>query len=453
MHSVNRRQFLNQSARTFVSLAAGATLLSKPGPARADAANDKIRVGCIGLGGRGRGHASYFARHQDTEVVYVCDVDETGRVGRFPNEIERIQKKAPKVISDLRRILEDKDVDAVVISTCDHWHALATIWACQAGKDVYVEKPASNNLWEGRKMVEAARKYGRIVQVGSQNRSAPYIREALDYIQSGALGDIPLIKVFNLEPGSPYTEPPNSETPKGVDYDLYLGPAPMRPYNRGHFHDGWKNYWAYSGGDLADDGVHQLDIARMLIGDKPYPKAVNASGGNLAFQDDREVPDTQVVSYEYDHCVMTFELTQFAPYMKKVPGNVRDSDLFPVWPETGSRIELYGTKEIMYLGRHGGGWQAMTTGLKVTAESYGREASDLHRENFIQCIRSRALPNADIEIGHQSAVLVHLGNLGVRLGGRRLVYDGPNETVLNDPEALPLLTREYREPYVVPEEV
>jgi predicted dehydrogenase len=414
--------------------------------------NEKIVMGVIGLGGRGRGHSRGFAYSDDCEIAYVCDVDEK-RIGLHPKEINRVQDKMPKAVTDMRRIFDDKDVDAVVVATCDHWHALATIWACQAGKDVYVEKPPSHNIWEGRKMVEAARNYDRVVQVGSQNRSAPYIHAAREYIASGAAGDVPLVKVYNLEGGGPFHCPPDSEAPEGLDYDMYLGPAPKRPFNGGHFHGGWKCFWAYGGGDLADDGIHQLDVARFLMGDRPHPKAVHASGGNFAFGDDREVPDTQVVTYEYDDAILTFELTQYAPYMAKTPGNIRATDAFPHWAQNSSRVEVYGTKQMMYVGRHGGGWQALTAEGKVVDQQYGRDATEEHRANFIQCVKERKRPNADIEIGHGSAVLVHLGNMGVRLGGRRMVFDGATESIPGDREAAALLTRDYRKPYVVPEKV
>ncbi len=342
--------------------------------------------------------------------------------------------------------------DAVIVATPDHWHGLPTVLACQAGKDVYVEKPPSHNVWEGRKMVEAARKYNRVVQVGTQSRSAPYVVKALEYIRGGSLGKIPLCKVYNLKPGTFHREPPDSDPPDGVDYDMWLGPAPKRPFNRAHFHGGWHAYWAYSGGDMADDGVHQLDIARWLVG-KGYPKAVHCSGGNFAFDDDREVPDTQVVTYDFEDLVMTFELTQYARYMSKTPGDVRMGDKFPYWPQNATRIELYGTKELMLMGRHGGGWQVFTKDGEVVAQEYGRFPDDPHKENFIECIRNRRLPNADIEEGHRSAILVHLGNISYRLGGRKLVFDAATETFVGDDEANALLKRTYRQPYVIPDVV
>jgi len=410
-----------------------------------------VIFGAIGLGGRGSGLVRRFASRPDVEFACLCDLDPR-RGTDVPDTIEDTQARPPRRVSDFRQVLDADDVEAVIIATPDHWHGPLTVLACQAGKDVYVEKPPSHNVWEGRKMVEAARRYNRVVQVGTQNRSAPYVLKALEYIRNGDLGTIHLCKVFNLKSGGPYTEPPDSDPPPGVDYDMWLGPAPKRPFNEGHFHRGWKKYWAYSGGDMADDGVHQLDIARWLIG-KDYPTAVYSTGGNLAFDDDREVPDTQVVTYDFDDLVMTFELTQWAPYMKKTLGKIRETDQFPYWPQNSTRIELYGTKGLMIMGRHGGGWQVFTTEGQVAAQEYGHNPNDPHQENFINCIRSRELPNADIEEGHRSACLVHLANIAYRVGGRNLVFDATSETFIGDGQANRLLKRTYRKPYVIPNRV
>ncbi|MCP4643272.1 MAG: Gfo/Idh/MocA family oxidoreductase, partial [bacterium] len=212
------------------------------------------------MGGRGCLLGRTFAALPNVELAYICDLDES-RGRRMGRELDKIQGTKPKRVNDMRRILEDKDVDGVIVATPEHWHGLATVWACQAGKDVYVEKTPAHNIWEGRKMVEAARKYKRVVQVGTQNRSAAYLKEAREYIQSGALGDIPFCRVHNLKGGTPYTEPADSSVPRGVDYDMWLGPAPKRSFNKGHFHGGERVHWVYSGGDMADDGIHQLDVA------------------------------------------------------------------------------------------------------------------------------------------------------------------------------------------------
>ena len=449
MQHVKRSDFLKRGATTLAALSAAGVVFARKGPKKADAANDRIVMAAVGLGGRGRDHARMFAQRDDVWMKYVCDAD-LNRIGNFPDQFERMQKQPVTAVQDLRRILEDADVDAVCVATSDHWHGPATVWACQAGKDVYVEKPASHNIWEGRVMVDAARKYGRVVQVGTQNRSAPYIHAAREYIAAGKLGDIPLIKVYNLKPGGPFRCPPDSDVPEGVDYDLYLGPAPMRPFNRGHFHDGWKKWWAYSGGDMADDGSHQLDIACMLLGDPAPPAAVYGSGGKYAYPiSDGDVPDTQTVVFEYPGFTMTFELTQYTPYMTKTSGEVRDTDAFPYWPTNATRIELYGTRGLMYVGRHGGGWQVLVPGDKIRDEMPGRQHTPEHHQNFIDRIRDRGKPNADIEIGHKSAILIHLANIATALNGRRLLFDPETEEVTNDAEANGHILRKriYREGY------
>ncbi len=442
---MKRRDFLANSAKSFAILTTAATAAGR----RGYAANNRIVMGAMGLGGRGRDHARMLAHRDDVWVKYVCDPD-MSRIGNFPDQLDRQQGKSVTAVQDLRRIIEDPEVDAICNAACDHWHGPPTMWACQAGKDVFVEKPASHNIWEGRMMVEAARKYNRVVQVGTQNRAAPYIHEARDYIASGKLGDIPLIKIYNLLPGGAFRCPPDSEVPDGVDYDLYLGPAPMRPFNRGHFHDGWKHWWLYSGGDAADDGSHQIDIACMLLGDPAPPTAVYGVGGKYAYPDaDGDVPDTQAVTFEYPGRIMTFELTQYTPYMAKTSGESRDTDKFPHWPTNATRIEFYGTRGLMYVGRHGGGWQVVGPGDRIRDEMPGRQHTlDLHAD-FIDRIRDRKTPYADIEAGHKSAILIHLGNIATALSGRRLIFDPETEQITNDDEANNhiLRKREYREGY------
>lgn len=451
MRQLNRRYFLSASARGVLGASAGAAALAKSKSARAVSANEKVVLALIGLGGRGTSLVRNFARHPNVEIAYLCDLDQN-RAPKLPRQVASIQGKEPKRVYHYRDVFSAPEVDGVIVATPDHWHGPLAIYACQAGKDVYVEKPPCHNVWEGRKIVEAARKYKRIVQVGTQNRSAPYVHKALELIRSGALGDIRLCKVFNLKSGGPYRKRPDSETPKGLDFYTWLGPAPVRPFNQGILRGGWHSYWDYSGGDMADDGVHQLDIARWLVG-KDFPKAVHCSGGNLAFDDDREVPDTQVVTYEFDGLVMTFELSQWAPYMSKTPGSIRDNDAFPYWPQNATRIELYGTKQMMILGRHGGGWQVFTSDGKVTEQEFGRRGDTPHRDNFVECIRSRALPNGDIEEGHRSAALVHLANISYRVGCRKLIFDAKTERIVGDEEANRLLKRTYREPFVIPDQV
>jgi predicted dehydrogenase len=365
---------------------------------------------------------------------------------------EKAQGVAPKTVMDFRRTLEDADVDALVVATPDHWHAVPTILGCQAGKDVYVEKPVSHNIWEGRKMVQAARRYERIVQVGTQTRSAPYAAQAADYIRSGQLGDVHYVRVLNMKWRDSIGKRADEPVPDGVDYDLWLGPAPQRPFNPNRFHYAWHWYWDYSGGDIINDGVHQLDLARWLIG-KSYPKSVVATGGELHFDDDQETPDTQCVHFDFGDCVMVFEQALWAPYMKKEAWEHRDLDEFPNWTFDSTQVEVYGSKNLMFIGRHGGGFQVFDADWKPIVETPGKHPHLPHLDDFFECCRTRQTPHAEIEEGHKSTVLCHLGNLSYRVGGRRLSFDPASERLIDDDEANALTKRVGREPWSIPERV
>ncbi|MHC4684791.1 MAG: Gfo/Idh/MocA family protein, partial [Planctomycetota bacterium] len=308
MKSLNRREFVKDSigaAATFAALSRG----------KAYAANDKVVMGVMGLGGRGTFLAEKFAQRPDTEIAYLCDAN-TRRFARAREAVEEAQNKKPKMVQDFRRILDDRNVDVLINATPDHWHGLGTIMACQAGKDVYVEKPLVHNIWEGRKMVEAARKYKRVVQVGMQSRSAPYVHKARQYIQSGKLGDVYLVRVFNMMQHRMQKDNPGQPVPEGFDYDMWCGPAPKLPYNPSRR---WINQWEYSCGPIAGDAVHQLDLARYLIGDIPYPKTVSHAGGVNGLRDGREIPDTQLATFEYGRLTLLMEAALWTPYMKKIP--------------------------------------------------------------------------------------------------------------------------------------
>ena len=442
MKSLNRREFVKGS----LSTAAALTIL----PIRKSyAANEKVIIGVMGLGGRGTYLAERFAGRSDAEVAYLCDVD-TRRFARARNVVEEAQDKRPKMVQDFRRILDDSSVDVLINATPDHWHALGTIMACQAGKDVYVEKPMAHNIWEGRKMVEAARKYKRVVQVGMQSRSATYMKKAVEYIRSGKLGDVYLIRVFNMMKHSMMRKGTSRPVPEGFDYDMWCGPAPKLPYNPNRR---WLNQWEYSCGPIAGDAVHQLDLARYLFGDKPYPDTVSNTGGICALRDGREIPDTQLAAYEYGEFTLLFESALWMPYMKKTPSNVRDSDKFPNWPFSSTKIEVMGTKGFMYIGRHGGGWQAYDSGGELVHSEYGRQGDKEHQDNFIDCIRTRKKPNTDVEQGHYSVLLCHLANISYRVGNRKLTLDPKSESFVNAPEANKYLKRTYRNPWVIPDKI
>ena len=451
MPLITRRAFVASSTSGAATLVLSSAATAKP-------ASAKVVLALIGAGGRGVGVALDFASRKDAEVACVCDLHEE-RLARAVKAIATRQGKAPKTLKEMRRVFDDKAIDAVIIATPDHWHAPASILACQAGKDVYVEKPPSHNIWEGRKMVQAARKYDRVVQVGTQNRSSPYNLAARDYIKSGKLGEIHLVKVFNLKSGSPFRLGANDKPPTGFDWEAWLGPAPSRPHNARLFHGGWHQFWTYSGGDLADDGIHQIDLAMMLLGDPGLPRAVHCSAGRFAHKDDGEVPDTQVITYEFPKLLLTFELTGWPPYMDKIAGDIRTGSEFPFWPQCATRIELYGSQGLMYIGPHGGGWQVFGRAKRqsrpgeLIEQLHGRPGDAPHEQDFIDCIKSRKRANADVEIGHRSASLVHLGNIAHRTGNQRLEFDAKSETFVASDVANRLLRRHNQTKYSVVDEV
>ncbi len=451
MERISRRRFIGSSATRVGTLTAAASALASLRPGRAFGANEKVVLALIGAGGRGRDLARKMAAIENVEFKYVCDV-ESGRAAGGLRDVEKLQGSRPKQIVDMREALDDKDVRAVVVATPEHWHALATVWACQAGKDVYVEKNVSLTIWEGRKMIEAARKYKRIVQCGTQNRSAPYAVSARDYIQSGKLGKVVHVKAFNMLGGRRWGPSRDGKPPAGFDWDRWLGPAPERPYNRGR-HRGWAAWWDYCGGSLSGDASHTLDLARLVIGDPPHPQAVYCAGGNLAFGSPREAPEMQAITYDFGSFTMTCENTAFPPYMKKTRGDIRYGNKFPHWPQNATRIEIYGTKQMMYVGRHGGGWQAFAAAAKEAAHDYGYHPDKWHQPSFIDCIRTRKRPNGNIEQGHYSATLIHLANLAYRVGNKHLLFDGKTESFTNNDDANRLLTPQYRKQYRIPEEV
>jgi predicted dehydrogenase len=447
MSGIGRRDFLKHTvAAAAVASSAGISI-------NARGANDKIVVGIMGIRGRGSYLGPEFAKQNNVEVKYLADIDSTLFDSRS-KAIAGITGNTPECVQDFRRMLDDPEVDAIVMATPDHWHALGTILACQAGKHVFVEKPTSHSIWESRKMIEAARKYKKIVQVGAQNRSAEYCHQAFDYVHSADFGDIHFVRVLNSKFRGPIGKKDDQPAPPpGIDYDMWLGPAPMRPFNGNRFHYAWHWFWDYSGGDIINDGIHQIDIARWMI-DKPYPKQVSSAGGIHFYDDDQETPDTHTVNWEYDGLTMAFEQVLWAPYMKKTPMEIRDDDILPVWPFSGTRIEIYGTKQFLFLGRHGGGLEAYDgDGKSLRIQHGGFSGSNLgHIDNFLDCIRSGDLPNGDIEKLHLSTLLSHYGNIAYRVG-RRLEIDPATEGFVNDPEANALVKREYRSPWVVPEEV
>jgi len=458
MERMNRRRFLAESIRGAAGMSLGMTTLSM-NSRRVLGANNKVVLGLIGAGRYGHKVITSITKLKNVETKYVCEVDGRRGAGAI-KELGDLQGYAPKRVVDMREVFDDKDVDGVVVATPEHWHALATVWACQAGKDVYVEKNISLRLWEGRKMLEAAKKYNRIVQCGTQNRSASYGYTARDYIKSGELGKVLYVKVYDMQRDfGRWVLPPDSPAPPELDWNRWLGPAVKRPYNK-HIHKRWLFCWDFGSGELGHGAAHQIDLARLVLGDPPHPKSVYAAGGRMAFEDKREAPDLQVITYDYGDFVMTVDMSLFMPYLWKSGGDVRFGDKFPHWPANGTRIEIYGTKRMMYLGRMGGGWQVVESKgkgkekrIEVVKFEHGRYPKEEHEKNFIECIRSRKRPNGDIEQGHYSATLVHMGNIANRVGNKQLFFDGKTERFLNNDDANKLLKPTYRKPFYIPEQV
>jgi predicted dehydrogenase len=436
------------------SVAAGAVALRGLPAVQAGSPANKVVLAIIGAGGRGMDVIVKMLQIPDVAVKYVCDPEEA-RGKSAVKQIEKIQHSAPTCVADMRKVFDDKDVHGVVIATPEQWHAPGTIRACQAGKDVYVEKNISLSVWEGRKMTEAARRYKRIVQAGFQNRSAPYAFSARDYIAKGGLGKVLYVNMYGMLSGVvggyPRQAVPDSPVPPGLDWDLWLGPARERPYNQ-EVHRNWYGYWDFSGGN-ASDAIHTLDLTRIVLGDPPHPQLVQCVGGRFQFDDGGEMPDVQIVSYQFDKLAVSFLNTGFTPYNAKSPGEVRYGKKFPYWPQNADRIEIFGTKRMMYLGRHGAGWQVFEADGKKAAEDKGHHPDKWHQPDFVDCIRTRRKPNGDIEQGHMSACLEHFANVAYRSGNQRLAVDAKTETFVDNATANEFLKPYYRKDYGVPEEV
>lgn len=421
---------------------------------KAKPASDKVITALIGAGSWGTNLILEAANSGENIMIkYVCDVDDE-RGGRAIAELEKIQGFKPIAVRDMRRVYDDKEVDGVFIETPEHWHALAAIWACQAEKDVYVEKTVSHSIFEGQQMIKAAMKYERIVQCGTQNRSADYALTARDYIKSGELGDIVAVHVRELLDGPvPFYEKENSNAPDSIDWDMWLGPAPKVPYNVSR-HKSWGYYWDYSGGYVTSGGsIHQLDMARLVLDNPGFPKSAYCAGGRYFFDDNREVPDYQMTTFDFGKWVMTLETGNCTPYMQKEGLDVRMGDIYPKWMQNSTRVDILGTKQMMYLGRMGGGWQVFDKDEKLVAQDKGIFPLKAHILNYIDCIRTRKQPNGNIVEGHKSSVHIHLANLSYRAGNRQLLFSPEYEAILNDGKAAELDNLSYRKGFEISGEV
>jgi len=482
----NRRTFLKTAAA-----GAALTFVISDSRRRVLGANETIRVGVAGINGRGSAHIDAFAAMPDVQVTYLIDPDSR----LFAKRSEQVQKRAgntPKCVQDIRAALEDKNLDAVSIATCNHWHSLITIWACQAGKDVYVEKPCSHNVFEGRKCVEAARKYGRIVQHGTQSRSSAGWARQVAAVASGKYGKLLISKGYASKPRWTIGFKPDTDPPPELDYNLWLGPAPEMPFNGNLVHYNWHWFWETGNGEIGNQGVHQMDIARWAIPGATLPDWVMSAGGRYVdepdhgWKDQGRTPNMQVTVMGFGDVLLLFEVLGLVG--KEGPGGKKFD------PKVDN--EFYLTEGVIRGGKFYPNGKDQPEDLEKIDVTMG--PGDQF-ENFIACVRSRKVEelHADIEVGHYSAALCHLGNISYRLGsevsfadaakalpdnetvaaswkaleehlagalgvdlasmkctvGPKLAFDPGRERFRDNAAADRLLTRDYRTPFVVPETV
>jgi predicted dehydrogenase len=491
MTKLTRRDFIKSSLATAAGIGI-TTSLPTTVWSKVVGANDDIRVAVVGFRSQGAGHIERFHDLQGVRVVALCDADKA----ILDREVKKFKDRNEKVDAylDVRRLLDDKNIDAVVTATPNHWHSLLTIWACQAGKDVYVEKPVSHNIWEGRKMVEAARKYKRIVQTGTQKRSDEAMHEAFGYIRQGNLGKIVVARGFCYKPRKSIGKVNGPQPiPKSVDYDLWTGPAPLGPLMRENLHYDWHWVWATGNGDIGNQGIHEMDLCRWALGQTKLAPRVMSIGGRFGYDDDAETANTQIAILDYEPAPLIFE----------VRGLPRRRDDSAMDNYKGVRIGIVIECEGGYFaGGGGGGWAYDNDGNKI--KQFKGDGGARHHANFIEAVRSRKVSdlNADIIEGHISSALCHMGNISHRIGqlsspdeiqeaikaepnaeetferfrehlfanwvdisktravlGPWLQMDTRKEKFVGDGRfgitrwANELLRRDYREPFVVPEKV
>ncbi len=493
MSAMNRRAFLKDSA--LLAALAGAGLQSvapaaeKAASKEKGSANERLRVAVVGVNGRGMSHVGGFANRYNCVVTTICDAD-SAVIGNAMKAVEKTQGHAPRFEQDVRKVVEDRDVDIVTIATPNHWHALAAIWALQNGKDVYVEKPVSHNVSEGRRIVEMARRHNRICQTGTQSRSSKGMRDAMAFLHSGKLGKIKLARglCYKLRPSIGKVQGAQP-IPKTVDYNLWCGPAPLKPLMRKRLHYDWHWIWDYGNGDLGNQGIHEMDKARWGLGKNELAKSVLSVGGRFGYVDDGETANTQICLFDYGDCELIFEVRGW-PSKPPFPGKHSPKD--SVKPTNFVGNVWYGTEGFLVCPSYTNGVAYSNDGEVLARFSGGED----HFGNFVEAVRSRKVEhlNADILEGHLSSALCHLGNISYRLGtpqpfrkgarafgddkeagetfarmeehlqgngialdglkyqlGRKLTVDPKAESFVGDKEANALLTREYRKGFEVPD--
>jgi predicted dehydrogenase len=435
MKKHTRRQFLGKaSAATLAVSSLGSPFIrsiraGEPGP------NDKVRLGLIGCGGMGQGDLNCFFLNPEVDCALICDVDDA-QIAKGLQICQDKRGKKPDTVKDFRRVLDRKDVDLVLVATPDHWHALTTVMACQAGKDVYVEKPLAKTIDEGRAMVEAMRRHNRIVQMGSQWRSCKHIIDAAEMIRSGKLGKVSMARGWAYLDWLPSIgHVPDSAPPAGVDYDFWLGPAPQRPFNRNRFHFNFRWFWDYAGGLMTDWGVHLINMLEMAM-PADAPRSIASCGGKFTFDDDSETPDSQVTVYEFPTYQLVWE------HRAGLNNGLNNRSWGVEWNGTEGTIIL-----------NDEGWEIITEKKRANLDSAKMPGSGdprpAHVRNFLDCVKSRQQPALNLEIGHRVSTLAHLGNIAYRTG-HKLVWDGEKERIVGDHEADRLVGVKYRQPWHLP---
>jgi predicted dehydrogenase len=432
---MERRYFMTTAAVAATAMKASAM----------PSANDTVRVACVGVRGQGRAHINAYGKMPNVEIAAICDVDESVLEQRL-TDAEKLTKKRPAGFTDLRKVLEDKSIDAISIATPNHSHALQAIWACQAGKDVYVEKPCAYNIFEAKQLLAAAQKYNRMVQHGTNGRSSESMKEAVKLIREGVIGDVYMSRGLCYKWRDTIGRAPVSPVPPGVHYDLWLGPAAKHEFTKNRFHYNWHWFWDYGNGDIGNQGVHQMDAARWLL-DAKYPTKISAMGGHFLFDDDQETPNTMTASFEFNEGgkkkMLVFEVRH---WMSNSEGGIPSRN-----DSAAIGNIVYGSKG--YLSTAGGFKIFLGREQQPGPTPSGARGGD-NWANFIQAVRSRKTSdlNAPVEEGVPSVTLIHLANISYRLG-RTLHFDPVTLTCKGDAEANRMFTRVYRSPFVVPEKV
>lgn len=451
---MNRRNFSKMAVTGSIGLGVAPVILTGN---NWKGANDRVNVAVIGIRAQGQNHINEYAKLQNARVVAICDVDSNLFKERIRKCFTDKSLQEPKVYQDLRKLYENKDIDAVSIATPNHWHALASIWALQAGKHVSVEKPCCHNFYEGRKLVEAAEKYKLIVQDGAEQRSNPCAKSMAEFLHSGKLGEVYMAKGLCYKWRDTIGKTPDSPVPEGVDYDLWLGPAPERPFSVNRFHYNWHWNWDYGNGDMGNQGVHEMDVARWGL-NVTLPTKISAVGGHFMFDDDQNTPNDLVTVFEFTNPegggdkkkILQFEVRHWITNREGIKSDNPKADEYMVSADNVIGDLFYGSKGFMT--KNVNEWQVYYGKERREGEKGGGLAD--HYLAFINAIRAndQKLANADIHDGFYSCALMHLGNISYRLG-RSLDFDPVTMKFKNAPDADALLTREYRKPFVVPENV